>query len=152
MSCSNPSWPYPVLQSGYTGLDSRLLSANLSAPDWMKIKAWAVVRATGRWPFPLVGVAWMPDIVDVCPCCDSQAVGVCHILTACPGTSHLRKLHQLPPKNGSALLNYIFQSLSYQGDSFGDLSRYHYVYEVFAMVAEVLQSDATIEHFIKLAT
>jgi len=78
-------------------------------------------------------------------------VDVTHILTTCPGTSSLRRLHQVPAKLPAVVIDNLFKGAGMFNQDGSISSRICYVYDVFEYTAEVLLSTSQVEAFISEA-
>ena len=75
-------------------------------------------------------------------------VDVTRILTTRPGTSCFRRLHQVPARCPTVVIDYLFKGAGVFKQDGSIASRICYVYDVFECAAEVLLSTSHIETFI----
>ena len=82
--------PYLGLSLGDLGfyvlpLEWELFETSLLRATWFNSCAWRLVRITGRWPLPLLGIQELPGRLT-CPACGEDDVPVLHMLGGCVAT------------------------------------------------------------------
>ena len=70
---------------------------------WFNYRAWSIVRISGRWPLPLLGISELPRHIT-CPACNLPEASVFHMLGRCPSSREpLQRLLQHIPVTASTV-------------------------------------------------
>ena len=88
-ACAQSDWPCDSFQLVLAGFPELLLQVDWDPDTWDLYRAWAIVRALGRWLLNVFGGDGLVRILDRCPLCHAPKVEVAHLFSACLATHDL---------------------------------------------------------------
>ena len=85
-ACQATEWDYSDLVHEPCQFPRFVFDLNWGPRTWLLYIAWAVVRATWRWPLAVFSGGDLPRILPHCPLCIATEAGIDHLLLECAGT------------------------------------------------------------------
>ena len=135
-------WPYPNFQRRHDMFPQKLLLADWSPAQWAAHKVWQLVRVSGRFPLPLLGIELFPLTLDACPLCHQDHASLQHVLCECIGICPLRVKYGFQSLDWPTLRTLLFSADDYVPCTEALPDRVTFVHETMRMVASSLQAIA----------